>query len=80
MALDHFTWWFASQYFGPDLFNHFQRPKRQSSSLATLLHGLNEEACQVFDTYASQSEVDAMSQKMLIRLSSDNTISKLVAV
>lgn len=46
-----------------------QFPVWKSSALVTLLHGLTEEARERFDPKASPSEVEAISQKMRVRLS-----------
>jgi hypothetical protein len=55
-------------------------PSWKSSALAILLHGLNEEARKQFGPNASQSEVEAVSQQIWVKVVSDNADVRLVAV
>ncbi|KAF2195305.1 hypothetical protein K469DRAFT_733964 [Zopfia rhizophila CBS 207.26] len=52
----------------------------KSSALATLLHGLTEEARGQFEPNASPSEIEALSRKLHVRLSSERGNSRLVLV
>ncbi|PSN64329.1 hypothetical protein BS50DRAFT_498919 [Corynespora cassiicola Philippines] len=52
----------------------------KSSALATLLHGITEDVRERYHPAASLSEVEAMSQKLDVKLSSHNGNSRLVAV
>jgi len=55
-------------------------PSWKSSALATLLHGLNEEARGQFALNASQSEVEAISQRLRVKMLLDSSSGRLVAV
>jgi hypothetical protein len=55
-------------------------PSWKSSALAILLHGLTEEVCQQFSSGTSQSEVEALSRKVRVKISLDNSGGKLVSV
>lgn len=56
-----------------------QVPAWKSSSLATLLHGLTEEARRQLDHGSSQSEVEAASQKIRVKMSFGNASGRLMA-
>ncbi|KAH7081715.1 hypothetical protein BKA63DRAFT_216226 [Paraphoma chrysanthemicola] len=55
-------------------------PSWKSSSLATLLHGLAEEAREKFAQDTTQSEVEALSQKLRVRFIAQGTHGSLVPV
>ncbi|KAF2819752.1 hypothetical protein CC86DRAFT_429958 [Ophiobolus disseminans] len=54
-------------------------PSWKSSALATLLHGLTEEVREQFEANASQSEVEAIAQKIQIKISLKESSGALVA-
>jgi hypothetical protein len=54
-------------------------PVWKSSSLATLLHGLSEETRNRIDPDSSSSQVEAVSTKLKVRLSSQDGSARLVA-
>lgn len=53
-------------------------PSWKSSALATLLHGLSEEVREQFGPNASQSEVEAMAQKLQVKISLKSSTGTLV--